>query len=163
MSRRGIIFALLVLALGAFLIYSFRKSPEPISPEELAERVSASRPEWANYHEDLKAQVGVTPVAEWQGEPIYATQTGRQLDITFDISGTWSQRDMALPILVRDPFGGVRRDVHAKREKNKVTYRFVIDPSAEHAPVPWVEIQYPHHERRIVFSEEGTWSADNRE
>ncbi|MCH7909053.1 MAG: hypothetical protein IIB38_05485 [Candidatus Hydrogenedentes bacterium] len=162
MSRRGIIVVPLVLALGVFLIYSFRKSPEPVSYEELAERVSASRPEWANYHEDLKAQVGVTPVAEWQGEPLQALQTGRQLDIIFDVTGPWSQRDVALPILVRDPFGGVYRDVHAKREKNRVTYRFVIDPSAEHAPVPWVEIQYPHHERRLVFSEEGTWSAEDR-
>ena len=161
-ARRAALAVFLIVLLG-FFVYSFRRGSNQVSPEELAARVAESRPEWANYQEDLKAQVGVTPLAEWEGKPLSARHEGRDLHITFQVDGPWSERDVALPILLRDPFGNARRNLSAECQGRSVVYRFYFPDIARDAPLPWVEIQYPGRERRLVFSEQGEWPADTED
>ena len=163
MAPRWIALALLLPALGAFFMYTFRRDSTQLSPQDLAGRVNASRPEWANYLEDLKAEVGVTPVAEWDGELVRAQRNGRDLNVTFRIGGLWSERDVALPILLRDPFGNIRRNQSATREGDLVDYRFYFPDIESDAPLPWVQIKYPGHERKLGFSEDGRWPAEVEE
>jgi len=131
-----------------------------LSSEELARRVAASRPEWANYQENIKGQIGATPVAEWDGEPIAASASESSLEITFRLSGPWASRELALPVLVRDPYGALHRHERAVRDGSLVRYYFAREQPTNSSPLAWVEILYPHHEDRIVFDAAGKWKKN---
>ena len=132
----------------------------PLSDEELARRVRASQPAWGNYDEDLKAQLGAAPVAEWEGRLTRLQWASGVLQISFSLTGPWAKRDVAIPILVQLPDGETFRDEAAIREGSQITYR--LSTSLEHPP-QWVVVRYPFYgERRIVLSEDGRWeSAEN--
>ena len=47
---------------------------------EIARRCAESHPEWQNYQEDIKGQIGAAPVAEWKGEPLALDVRGREVE-----------------------------------------------------------------------------------
>lgn len=159
MSRRRLALALLVLAAAGLLVLIAYRNRETQTPEQLALRAAMSRPQWANYDEDVKAQVGATPVAEWEGSPIQARREGPQIHLTFRVTGPWAHRAIALPILLRHPMGGFQRSDTARVEGPRVTYTFDLPQESRDAPLPWIEIKYPRHQRRLTLSEAGTWQA----
>ncbi len=134
-------------------------SPTEVPVEELAGRVQRSMPRWANYQEDLKGQLGSTPVARWKGRPIRARVAGAEISVVFEVSGAWAGYDFALPVLLKDHLGAVYRNSGASRTGPEVEYLFRMRDHVEGTPVPWVEIAYPHHFQRLAFSDDGTWAA----
>ena len=152
----------LALALALSIALASRIAPTEISETELARRVAGSVPQWADYQEELKAHLGATPVARWQGEPIRAVVEGREVRVTFAIRGVWARYDFALPVLLRSHLGKVYVNRQATRRASEVTYIFQLIDLADGAATPWVEIRYPHRERRLLMSPEGTWRADPR-
>lgn len=133
-----------------------------VSTEELAQRVQQSFPDWADYQEDLKGQLGATPVARWEGVPLRARVAGDHVTVVFEVSGPWADYDFALPILIKDHLGKVYRNNGARRTGQEVEYTFRLRDRVEGTSVPWLEIAYPHHFQRIAFSDEGEWSAGER-
>ena len=127
--------------------------------EELAARVQRSVPRWANYQEDLKGQLGSTPVARWKGRPIRARVSGAEASVVFEVSGPWASYDFALPVLLKNHLGPGYRNDSARRTGSEVEYVFGMRDHVEGTAVPWVEIAYPHNYRRLAFSEDGTWST----
>ena len=157
MSRRAqakLIAALAVLAGLAVFTFQGRGT---VSLEELERRVGASAPQWADYQEDIKAQLGATPAAEWEGKLISARIDGANLYVEFEIIGPWASREIALPLLAHDPLGNTYRNVGSQFEGARVTYEFVLDEAAAKRMLPWIELKYPHRERRLVFSDDGLW------
>lgn len=134
-------------------------SPTEVPVEELARRVQASVPNWANYQEDLKGQLGSTPVARWKGRPIRAHAGGAEITVVFEVSGPWAEYDFALPVLLKDHLGAVYRNSSASRTGPEVEYVFQMKDHTQGATVPWVEIAYPHNLQRLAFSDKGTWAA----
>lgn len=129
-----------------------------VPAQELAERVAASNPEWANYQEDIKSQIGAKSVAEWVGEPVSAAIAGTVATVVFDLEGPWAVRSVGLPILLREPFGGVHLPASATVEGGGITYEFNLPQEFLTSPLPWIEIKYPHHERRLALDAQGHWS-----
>ena len=135
------------------------QSSTEVSAEELGRRVQRSVPRWANYQEDLKAQVGSTPLARWEGSPIRARVAGDEITVAFEVSGPWAEYDFALPVLLKDHLGNVYRNRAAGHRNSEIEYIFQLTDRVEGTSVPWVEIAYPHHFQRLAFSDKGTWSA----
>jgi hypothetical protein len=135
----------------------------PISEEEIARRVRESRPTWQNYPEDIKAQPGARLAAQWQGEPIAAEWNGAEVRVTFRLQGPWTERQQAFPILLEEPLGGVHQNTGAvfpDDAPDDVVYVFQIGGGEKNGmPLPWLQVKYPHGERRLVLSE-GRWRAD---
>jgi len=131
-----------------------------VSTEELAQRVQRSFPDWADYQEDLKGQLGSTPVARWEGAPLRARVAGDEVTVVFEVSGPWADYDFALPILIKDHLGKAYRNNAARRNGLEMEYTFQLKDRVEGTSVPWVEIAYPHHIQRIAFSDKGKWSAE---
>ena len=126
-----------------------------ISDEELKRRTEASQPTWPNYEEDIKAQVGAGPVAEWAGKPIEASVIGDAVEVTFRVTGPWSQRAAAIPVLLRDPTGGIHRNTRTTTGNGPVIYTFSLP---EQTLIPaWLELKFPHGEKRLVLSSSGEW------
>jgi len=150
-----------LLAFSAVMLWGilFTEAPEEISAEELADRVQRSVPAWADYQEDLKGQLGATPVARWQGRPIRAQVDGESVSIVFEVSGAWAEYDFALPVLIKDHLGKSYRNTGARRTNSEVEYLFQIAGHVAGTTLPWVEIAYPHHLERLAFSQEGAWTA----
>ena len=129
----------------------------PISGEELARRVAECEPSWSNYDEDLKAQIGAAPVAEWKGEVAWARWEAGELRVAFLVRGAWAGRDIAIPVLLKLPNGETRRNADAAREDGKLVYRFTTSLDT---PPQWVGVRYPFSgARRIVLSEDGRWES----
>lgn len=128
-----------------------------VGEAEIARRVEASVPTWQSYPEDIKAQVGAGPVAEWEGTVDEVRVEPEAIRVTFRLEGPWAARDAAMPLLLNEPFGGVRRNSAAERQGDRVTYLFDNAGREAAVPVPWVELKFPGGERRIVLSQEGTW------
>lgn len=122
-----------------------------ISDEELRKRVANANPDWANYHEDLKGQIGSTPIARWKGEPIQASINGSTITVIFHVTGYWAEAGANLPLLIRDPFGKTYADTASTRVGNEVTYTFAL-PSAD-VDIDWFELSYPNASRRIAFTD----------
>jgi len=149
----GIVVAIFVLAVVGLLL--FPPDSEELSPEELRRRVNDTTTDWANYQEDLKAHIGATPVARWEGRPTQSWTEGELLHISFQVSGYWSTTDVNLPVIIRDPLGKTRHHISSTRVDSAVTYTFQIsdlDPGS----ISWVRLKFPHAERRIVYTD-GTW------
>ena len=123
----------------------------------MARRVENSQPTWQSYSEDIKGQIGATPVAEWEGELTEVRLEGGAVRVTFRLSGPWAQRDAAIPVLLREPFGGTRRNTGARRDGDFVTYIIELPETARGQALPWVELKFPHGQRRLPLSEKGIW------
>jgi len=141
-----------VAAAGAIIavVYISVLSGTPISPEELERRVTASRPTWESYQEDIKAQIGARPVAEWEGRPLRASLEGGALQIAFAVEGVWATRKFAVPVLVRDPSGNVFRSADATHIGAKTGYTFLLPNSLDPVTLGWVEVRYPGNVKRLV-------------
>jgi len=130
-----------------------------ITDAELERRVDASRPAWESYQEDLKSQIGAGPVAQWEGVPVKVRTERRAVHVTFRLTAAWAHRGAAIPILMREPLGGVHRNIDARCDGDRVTYLFECPPSASGMPFPWIELKYPHYQKRIVLSDRGEWET----
>jgi len=150
-----------LLAFSAVMLWGIltTEAPEEISEEDLAGRVLRSVPDWADYQEDLKGQLGATPVARWQGRPLRAQVEGDKVSIVFEVSGAWAEYDFALPVLIKDHLGKSYRNNAAHRTDSEVEYLFQISGRVEGTSLPWIELAYPHHLERLAFSQEGAWTA----
>jgi len=159
-SRRVVAIILLVAAVAVLAVLGVMQAPPPVSPDELARRIAESRPTWANYDEDVKAQIGATPTAQWRGSPDAAQRDGATVRVTFRLSGPWAQqRQVAFPILLREPLGGIHRPARADCGDGRATYVFQLDDEAATGVLPWLEVKYPYGEKRLVLSEDGSWRA----
>lgn len=138
------------------LIYASLVPGKTVSPAEVTERCRASQPEWRSYDEDVKSQIGATPVAAWSADPVAVQATPSSYALTFTLRGVWLDYDAVLPVLVRDPFGQVLRSTAVTREGDHITYQFPVDNAG--AVAPWLEIRYPRHERRVQLDAQGYWA-----
>ncbi|MFP6615639.1 MAG: hypothetical protein VCB26_04485 [Candidatus Hydrogenedentota bacterium] len=158
MNRRyalSVLVGMVVVVVGLSMLTD---TNDEISPDELRRRVEATTTDWANYHEDLKGQIGSTPVARWKGEPVSSRIEGNTLSIVFEVSGYWAEAEVNLPLIILDPLGKTYANSDSIRVGSMVTYTFLI--SGDESPrVPWIELKYPHATRRIVYAEE-MWEAD---
>lgn len=153
MTVRGVS---LVALLAALTVAACNRASDEPTGDDLARLVRRARPVWANYGEDLKAQLGATPVARWSGGPVEAQLDGNRLQLTFDIGPPWSEYAFGIPVLVRDPLG----KVHRHRGYASGMYEFTLDGFAADAVIPWIEIRFPpYEERRIAFDANGIWRA----
>ncbi len=130
-----------------------------VLPEELTRRCTEAQPSWANYDEDLKAQVGAAYVARWSGAPVHAEMRSDVLFIDFYLEPPWARYGCALPVLVREPAGRVLQSVAATHSDAMVTYRFNLPPDYEESCPPWVTVRYPRDEWRLPLGPEGVWTA----
>ena len=126
------------------------------SPELLAARIAASAPGWNSYQEDIKGQIGASPVAEWSGRLVTAAQGDDLLSLSFVLEEPWKTRDGALPVLIRLPDGATLMPRDAIIDGEHRVYRYALPSSA---PLPWAEVQYPHHRERLYFDATGQWMA----
>lgn len=148
-AHRCVAFACLVWLAGAV------GCAPSVSEDELAKRVASCRPTWQNYHEDIKGQIGAGPVAEWEGSLEAVEARVGSVTATFRISGPWAGRDVAIPMLLQEPLNGAHQNNGAQREGDRVIYRFDL-PSADGA-LPWIELRFPHHTRRVAIPPGGIW------
>lgn len=142
------------LPFSVFLLAGCEQGP---STRVLAERVEKSRPAWESYQEDIKGQIGAGPVAEWEGTPSRLWIDGERIFLAFALKGPWAARDLGMPVLLRDPSGRVQIGVRADRKGSTICYVF-DRPKLEGIPT-WLEVKYPHTERRLVLSNRGEWLA----
>lgn len=159
MLTNRLILPILVLVCAVLIAWMTYRHRREITPEQLAVRTATSRPEWANYDEDIKAQIGARPVAEWRGRPVSARLEGPEFQVTFELAGPWAERGAALPVLLRHPLGAIYRSEDAARDGARVTYFFTIPHNDDEGPLPWVEIKCPHREHRLTLSASGLWAA----
>jgi len=143
----------------ALVVMLALRAPACVPPDELARRTATSRPTWRNYQEDIKAQIGATPVAQWRGTLEAAQRDGATVRVTCRLAGPWAQRRSAVPILLREPRGGIHRNQRAECRDGRVTYVFQIGEDAARAALPWIELKYPHGEKRLVLFEDGSWKV----
>jgi len=129
-----------------------------ISEEELAARCAESVPHWDNYQEDIKGQVGARPVALWQGKPVRAHATDMKVEVEFEVSGEWANREAAVPLLLKEPGGAIIVGRGKGNGSGGATYTFEL-PSADQSRLPWIEVQYPHHRERLPLDATGHWKA----
>lgn len=152
----------IALAIAGFflvvLIYANLVPAKIVTPEEVAQRCKTSQPAWRSYDEDVKSQIGATPVAAWSGIPVAVQVSASQYLLTFELSGPWLDYDAALPVLVRDPFGQVLSSSAATRQGTRVTYQYRVDNAG--AIAPWLELRYPRHEQRVQLDTHGYWGAE---
>ena len=148
----GVILAILLF----FVAFYAAVNRVSIDPAELLKRCAESHPEWLSYQEDIKGQIGAGAAAEWQGTPLRAEVRGREAHVTMRISGPWAQYDCGIPILLRDPLGNVVQSSAVSAPGGERTYTFKLPTET---PPPWIEIHYPHQERRLPLSPQGDWQA----
>ena len=158
MPRRVVLAGALAILL--LLLLAIRGDTPPITAEELRGRVESSRPTWTNYPEDIKAQIGARPSAEWNGEPHSVERNADTIRVRFTVRGPWATRSPGLPILMREPFGGVHHPTGSSPARDFVEYEFRVPDLEGHASLPWIEIQYPHATRRIALDPDGRWNAE---
>ena len=130
---------------------------DDVTDDELAERIAASHPGWNNYQEDIKAQIGAAQVARWEGRPIEASRNADSVVVTFEIEGLWEARDLAIPVLLRDPMGTTLGESRVDFDRGLAHYTFSLTENWVDSDIPWVDLQYPHRELRIVFRRDGSW------
>ena len=152
--------AVTLLLIAAFVILWIDLRQDEPTREELTARIAASTPQWANYPEDIKAQIGAQSVASWAGHPVAAMRADSALEVTFRLTGRWGEENHpGMPILLRDPFGNeLQSDATHCNANGEIVYAFRLDEGSLNAAFPWVEIMYPHDQRQLTFSREGTWS-----
>ncbi|MBI4556847.1 MAG: hypothetical protein HY706_04625 [Candidatus Hydrogenedentes bacterium] len=159
LSRVGLVI-LLLAAVTVLLVIGAKVSSSGLSAEAITQRVLASHPTWQSYDEDIKAQIGAAPVAEWQGQPVAAQCDTETVRVTFRLTGPWAVRKTAIPVLLRDPLSGTHQNARTERKNGMATYVFEMPKSATSAGMAWIEIKYPRGERRLILSPTGEWEAD---
>ncbi len=157
MKLRWAIAALLVL-ISAGLAFVARLGAPSNNPAELSKRCTESRPAWASYQEDIKGQVGAQPVARWQGKLVDLRQEAGLITATFALESPWAEWEADVPVLMRDPMGHEYRQDGIDRDGSIRRYRFHLDPADASSILPWVDIHFPHTERRIALGTGGHWS-----
>ncbi len=145
----ALLFVLIVVAIAQIGAYD-------IPPEEVARRCDKAQPAWQSYPEDIKGQIGARPVALWRGEVVHARQEGGSVSILFRIEEPWAGWEAAMPVLMRAPTGAVSLGVAEDRVSSERRYQFAL-PENDVAPLPWVEVQYPHAQIRITLDAQGEW------
>jgi hypothetical protein len=145
------------MALLAGLAVVARMGARPVDPVELTRRCEESRPVWASYQEDIKGQVGAQPVARWRGRLEQVRQEAGSVLVTFRLESPWSDYEANVPVLLRDPMGHEYRQDAVDREDGARRYVFHLDAQSGASLLPWVEIHFPHTERRIALGAGGHW------
>lgn len=140
-------------------LFLFSACNGAVPEEEIARRVRASHLTWQSYSEDIKAQLGAGPAAEWEGSLRQVRVEGDEIRVVVALSGPWAKRAVAAPVLINDPVGGARQNTSAERDDSRVTYGFPLPASRAGLSVPWVELKLPNGQRRVTLSEKGTWAA----
>ena len=146
-----------------FLMLVFTGHPgcsSSVTDAELARRVAAAHPAWQSYEEDIKAQMGARPAAEWSGSLISVECDAESIRAAFRIAGPWASRAAALPILMREPTGRVFQNRDARHEADVQTYIFERPAELRSQTPAWLEFRFPHEERRVIMSEQGNWRAE---
>lgn len=146
----ALLFMLVIVAISRIGHYDM-----PI--EEVAQRCREAQPAWQSYSEDIKGQVGARPVALWRGEVIEARQKGESVEVVFLLEAPWSRWEAAMPILLREPAGNVILGAADSQPSEQRTYRFTLFAPGQAAPLPWIELQYPHAQIRITLDTQGEW------
>lgn len=146
-----------VLALSVGVLSCSPGCTPAVTDAELVARCAKSQPSWQNYPEDIKAQVGAGPIAEWEGVPSQAQYRDGVLRVTFSVQGPWSRRDASVPVLLQDPTGRVHRNVSAECASGSVVYSFDLSKTSGETVPAWVELKFPHGTKRISLSERGEW------
>lgn len=157
MRLRWAVMAVLI-TLSAGLAVVARMGAHKTDPAELAKRCDESRPAWTSYQEDIKGQVGAEPVARWRGQVEEVRQEAGSVIVTFQLEQPWADYEAAVPILLRDPMGHEYRQDAVEREGGTRRYVFRMDPQTGASQLPWVEIHFPHTERRIALGSAGRWT-----
>jgi len=122
--------------------------------------VAGARPGWTAYTEELKAALGATPVARWEGRPIRVERDGAVLFVTFELDAPWRSYGFGLPVLLRDPLGGVRLPSGYAPVDEGGRYRYELDGVDAETVLPWVEVKYPRERtQRLVLDGDGGWRA----
>lgn len=152
-KRLPILFSILALLAGC--------SSGP-TDAELAQRAAESHPAWQSYNEDIKAQMGAGPSAEWSGTLTQVACEAESIRATFQVTGPWAARDAAMPVLMREPTGHVFQNRSSTREGALVTYVFERADSLRSEIPAWLEFHYPHGEQRVAFNGQGVWRAEAR-
>ncbi len=149
--------AAVLLGLFAGVAMIARMGERQADPAELAKRCAESRPAWASYQEDIKGQVGAPPVARWRGRLVEVCQESGAITVTFLLESPWAEYEADMPVLLRDPMGHEHRQDQVKREGGTRRYIFHLDAQSGVSQLPWVEIHFPHTERRIALGTGGHW------
>ena len=130
-----------------------------MSESELAVLAENSRPKWQTYQEDIKADIGAGPVAQWVGEPVKAVHEQAGVRVTFQMSGPWAARDTAIPVLIQDPLGRVIQNVSHQRRQQTLTYQFNFSETGSATTLAWIEIKYPNRVKRMILDGKGVWKS----
>lgn len=146
--RKAAIFVMLLAISGC--------GPE-LDAERLQQRCAESSPSWTSFEEDLKASVGATPVALWQGEPVAVEMEEEGIQVEFALEGAWATLNTQLPILLRLPSGEIFRNSAAKVDFSTPGAYFFAVGVVTNGNIPWVELRYPQHEQRIPLDAAGGW------
>ena len=154
--RWAVTAALMALCAGVAMVA--RMGAHEADPAELLRRCNESHPAWLSYQEDIKGQVGATPVARWRGRPVEVRQQSGELTVTFLLESPWADYDAAVPVLLRDPLGREHRQDRVEKDGALRRYTFEMPQDSAAMTLPWVEIHYPHTERRIALGAEGRWT-----
>ena len=125
-----------------------------LDASELQQRCAEAQPAWDDYDEDLKAQIGATPVALWEGTPLQAWQTAAGVEVSFRLSGPWGEVAALLPVLLRTPEGEVYQSRPGASSGVDRVYFFSMQKSAE-VMLPWVDLRFPREERRLYLRTPG--------
>lgn len=157
----GVVCLAAIGALAAAYVRYVREAEARLDPGDLMRRAALSNPDWANYQEDIKAQIGAAPVAQWRGHPVAVRREGALIHVTFRLEGPWAERAMVIPVLLRDPFGNETRHRGYEFTAPDVVYTFQLADEAARAPLPWVMVKYPHHEDRLPLDSDGEWTANS--
>lgn len=163
MMRRIVAGLVIAAAAAAFLtayVRFFLEAEERLDSPDLERRALLSAPSWASYQEDIKAQIGAAPVAQWSGHPVEARREGDRVHVRFRLEGPWAERSAVIPVLVRDPFGHEHRYEQYSLQPPDVVYTFELEGESAGAPVPWIMVKYPHHEDRLPLDANGQWRSE---
>lgn len=152
-----LVFAACVVGVFGFLIAFYAAiNRASIDPVEIAERCANAHPVWQNYQEDVKGQVGASATATWSGTPVALELEGEVAHLTMRLQSPWAEYACAMPILLRDPLGHTVQNEEVSGPGSDRVYTFRL-PAA--TTPPWIEIHYPHQERRLPLTN-GRWHAE---
>ena len=158
MRLRWAVTVALTAALAAGMVVIARMGAYQADPNELTKRCADSHPVWVSYQEDIKGQVGAQSVALWRGRLAEVRQESGSITVTFQLDPPWVDYEAAVPVLLRDPMGHEYRQDAVEREGGARRYLFHLDTQTGASTLPWVDVHFPHTERRIALGAEGRWT-----
>jgi len=151
------ILRILALALLPILLQACGETA--LSQDELLTRAQNARLQWDSYQEDIKGQIGATPAALWKGNPTRIQVEGKNIRVEFSVAPPWDTYAVAMPILLRGPLGKVSKNSGFEVAGKIHTYTFHVPELEELNSLPWVELHYPHTERRFTLLD-GLWAGE---